>query len=197
VISVENAAPLILRLDVTGRPIDWTNWQDAVCLYAKERVVWFAGKKEFKFVGGTSRLTGKQSSVSVNSIIAVRGSNLRIGPKKAVPPLSNRELFLRDDHLCMYCGSQLQARALTRDHVIPLYYGGKNHWTNLVTACRACNARKGGRTPEEAKMPLLAVPYEPNWTEYLVLTNRKILADQMDFLKSQLGKNSRVLSKLA
>jgi len=196
VISVENAAPLILRLDVTGRPIDWTNWQDAVCLYANEKVVWSAGKKEFKFFGGISRLTGEQSSVSVNSIIAVRGSNLRIGPRKAVPPLSNRELFLRDDHICMYCGSSYQTRALTRDHVIPLYYGGQNHWTNLVTACRACNARKGGRTPEEAHMPLLAVPYEPNWTEYLVLTNRKILADQMDFLKSQLGKNSRLLSKL-
>lgn len=194
---MKDAAPMILRLDVTGRPIDWTNWQDAVCLYANEKVVWSIGAKEFKFYGGTSRLTGKRSSVSVNSIIAVRGSNLRIGPKKAVPPLSNRELFLRDSHLCMYCGSQFPARVLTRDHVVPLYYGGVNTWTNLVTACRSCNARKGGRTPEESHMPLLAVPFEPNWTEYLVLTNRKILSDQMEFLKSQLGKNSQVLKKLS
>lgn len=194
---MNNAAPMILRLDVTGRPIDWTNWQDAVCLYANEKVVWTVGETEFTFFGGTSRETGEQSSVSVNSIIAVRGSNRHIGPKKAVPPLSNRELFLRDSHLCMYCGSQFPARVLTRDHVVPLYYGGKNTWTNLVTSCRSCNARKGGRTPEEARMPLLAVPYEPNWTEYLVLTNRKILSDQMDFLKSQLGKNSRLLSQLS
>jgi hypothetical protein len=42
-------------------------------------------------------------------------------------------------------------------------------------------------------MPLLAVPFVPNWAEYLVLTNRRILADQMEFLKAQLGKNSRLL----
>ena len=81
---------------------------------------------------------------------------------------------------------------LTRDHVTPLHQGGKNTWSNLVTACRDCNARKGGRTPEQAKMPLIAVPFIPNWAEYLVLTNRKILADQMEFLKAQLGKNSRL-----
>ena len=63
--------------------------------------------------------------------------------------------------------------------------GGRDRWSNVVTACRSCNTRKGNRTPEEARMPLLAVPYVPNWAEYLALSNRKILADQMEFLKSQ------------
>jgi hypothetical protein len=55
----------------------------------------------------------------------------------------------------------------------------------VVTACRLCNTRKGNRTPEQAKMQILAVPYVPNWAEFLALSNRRILMDQMEFLKSQ------------
>jgi hypothetical protein len=55
----------------------------------------------------------------------------------------------------------------------------------VVTACKRCNARKGSRSPEEAHMPLLAIPYVPNLAEYLVLRNRRILADQMEFLRVQ------------
>ena len=69
--------------------------------------------------------------------------------------------------------------------MVPLSQGGRNHWSNVVTACKRCNAHKGGRTPEQAKMPLLAVPYIPNIAEYLVLRNRRILMDQMAFLKSR------------
>lgn len=185
------SVPLILRLDVTGKAIGWKNWQEAVCLYAKDRVVWSIGEIELSFTGGISRLTGLQSKMSINSIIAVKGSDQHLTLNKTVPPLSNTELFLRDGHMCMYCGTQLPDHQLTRDHVIPLYQGGKNRWTNLVAACKSCNARKGGRTPEQAGMPLLAVPYAPNWAEYLLLTNRRILADQMEFLRAQVGKNSR------
>ena len=186
------ASPLILRLDVAGRPVGWSNWQETVCLYYKDKIAWTLGQTEFTLYGGTSRLTGLRSSISINSIVAVKGNGHYPALANAVPPLSNRELFLRDSQLCLYCGERFQVKHLTRDHVTPLHQGGKNTWSNLVTACRDCNARKGGRTPEQAKMPLIAVPFIPNWAEYLVLTNRKILADQMEFLKAQLGKNSRL-----
>jgi hypothetical protein len=190
---MSKAVPMILRLDVTGKPVEWSTWQDAVCLYFKEKVIWTIGATELEFLGGFSRLTGERSTVSINSIIAVKGSNQHINTHKTVPPLSNKELFFRDGNMCMYCGVELRSSMLTRDHVVPLYQGGKNMWSNVVTACRSCNARKGGRTPEEAHMPLLAVPFVPNWAEYLLLTNRRILADQMEFLKAQVGKNSRLL----
>jgi 5-methylcytosine-specific restriction endonuclease McrA len=73
---------------------------------------------------------------------------------------------------------------LTRDHVVPASRGGSSAWENCVTACRHCNQRKDDRTPEEAGMKLLAVPYTPNLAEYLILSNRRILADQMEFLLS-------------
>lgn len=73
--------------------------------------------------------------------------------------LTRREIFRRDGYTCQYCG--VQTHALTMDHVIPRHRGGTHTWENLVSACPSCNRRKGGRTPEEAHMALLHVPYEP------------------------------------
>ncbi len=184
--------PLILRLDVTGRPQRWIPWQDAVILDAREMIAWTAGERTFTFYGGINRLNGCRSHATVNSIIAVRGHSRNVGDERLVPPLSNRELFLRDDHLCMYCGRQLPGRLLTRDHLVPLSRGGADCWSNVVAACRGCNHAKGSRTPDEAGMSLLAVPYVPNRAEYLVLSNRRILADQMEFLSRRFRRASRL-----
>ena len=177
--------PLILRLDISGLPVTWMPWQEAISLYCRDLVGWTAGAETFTFYGGVNKRSGLRSSVSINSIIAVKRSSGHKRASRATPPLTNRELFLRDAHICMYCGSRHKESALTRDHVLPMSRGGGDRWSNVVTACRSCNARKGNRNPEEAGMPLLAVPYVPNWAEYLALSNRKILVDQMAFLKSQ------------
>ena len=177
--------PLILRLDIAGSPVRWIPWQDAVNLYSREMIAWTAGDSIFTFRGGISRMTGERSIVEINSIIAVKRSSQFKHAKRTIPPLTNRELFLRDAYLCMYCGNKFNDTLLTRDHVVPISKGGKDRWSNVVTACRSCNTRKGNRKPEDAKMPLLAIPYIPNWAEYLALSNRRILADQMEFLKSQ------------
>ena len=179
---------LILRLDISGNPVKWIAWQDAVSIYAKKMVAWTAGEISFPIYGGFSRLTGLQSIVSVNSIIAVKG-DCKPRAYRRVPPLTNRELFRRDAHLCLYCGREFHEMELTRDHVIPISQGGRDHWSNVVTACKRCNTHKGARKPEEARMPLLAVPYIPNLAEYLFLRNRLILADQMEFLKAQFINN--------
>lgn len=187
------SSPLILRLDVSGSPIRWVPWQEAVSLYARDMVAWTAGETALTFYGGFCRLTGERSSITVNSIIAVKRSNSAKYLKRTVPPLSNHELFRRDGRLCMYCGHEYPESLLTRDHVIPISQGGRDKWSNVVSSCKACNTRKGGRTPEQAGMPLLAVPYVPNWAEFLALSNRRILADQMAFLKSQFSSGSRIL----
>lgn len=189
--STRRAAPLILRLDVTGQPVRWLPWQDAVVLQSRSMVAWSAGETMFTFHGGTCRLTGERSSISVSSIIAIKG-RLRHGDHCAlVPPLSNRELFQRDGQLCMYCGERHPQNMLTRDHVRPLSQGGRDAWNNVVTACKSCNHSKGARTPEQAGMTLLAIPYVPNRAEYLVLSNRRILADQMAFLSKRFSRRRR------
>jgi len=73
--------------------------------------------------------------------------------------LSRAEVFSRDQYTCQYCGRQ--TRELTLDHVIPRRRGGKHDWDNVVSACIPCNRRKGGRTPDEARMKLLRQPRAP------------------------------------
>ena len=186
--------PLILRLDIAGRPQRWIPWQDAVVLDSREMIAWTTGERTFTFYGGVNRLSGRRSRATVSSIIAVKGYSRDAGDERLVPPLSNRELFLRDGHLCMYCGQELPDHLLTRDHLMPLSRGGADDWSNVVAACRGCNHAKGARTPDEAGMSLLAVPYVPNRAEYLVLSNRRIFADQMEFLTKRVGRSSRLRS---
>jgi 5-methylcytosine-specific restriction endonuclease McrA len=69
---------------------------------------------------------------------------------------------------------------------------GRDHWMNVVTACKSCNHRKGNRTPEQAHMPLMYAPYVPSLWEDFILRNRRILADQMEFLMAHLPKTSRL-----
>ncbi len=78
--------------------------------------------------------------------------------------LTRRELFIRDHFTCQYCGAQ--TRNLTIDHIQPRSRGGKHLWENLVSACVACNHRKAGRTPREARMKLLREPKAPPLTPY-------------------------------
>jgi 5-methylcytosine-specific restriction endonuclease McrA len=73
--------------------------------------------------------------------------------------LTKNEIFRRDNHTCQYCSRR--TAELTIDHVIPRRLGGTHTWTNLVTACPACNHRKGGRTLEQAQMSLLRRPKAP------------------------------------
>jgi 5-methylcytosine-specific restriction endonuclease McrA len=78
--------------------------------------------------------------------------------------LSRKEVFIRDNHTCQYCG--LRTRDLTLDHVIPRSKGGAHSWENLVSACRGCNHKKGGKTLEQARMHLARPPREPKASVY-------------------------------
>jgi 5-methylcytosine-specific restriction endonuclease McrA len=80
--------------------------------------------------------------------------------------LTRREVFQRDHFTCMYCGEQ--GRELTLDHVIPRFQGGRHTWENLVSACKRCNHRKAGRTPQEARMRLLQEPFHPHASAYYI-----------------------------
>jgi hypothetical protein len=184
--------PLILTLDQHGIPHRWVSWQHACFYYAKDLVAWTIGENSFLIHGGFNRLTGERSSIETNSIIAIKGKALAGKMLHKIPPLSNRELFHRDRHICAYCGTVLPGSRLTRDHIVPVSQGGRDGWMNVVTACRPCNQTKSGRTPEQADMQLIYAPYVPNKAEYLILCNRHILADQMDFLARHVPSQSRV-----
>lgn len=177
--------PRALRLNLAGEPVEWVNYRDAACLYARALVVWTLGDVILRLRGGHNRMTARQTTLSIHSIIACRGP-VQSKPKRQAPPLTNKALFNRDHHLCLYCGKKFSAIELTRDHVVPKQKGGKDTWTNCVTACRRCNHRKGSQTLKASGLQLLALPYRPNHAEYLALINSgRILGDQLQFLQVQ------------
>jgi 5-methylcytosine-specific restriction endonuclease McrA len=90
-------------------------------------------------------------------------------PKQDVK-LNRRNIFARDRNVCQYCGRHYPTSELSLDHVMPRSQGGTSTWTNLVCACTRCNAKKGGRTPEQAHMKLIRQPVKP--TRNPVITMR-------------------------
>ena len=123
------------------------------------------------------RRTGLQSRIELHPIVAVRGAVPSRAWRQA-PALSNMKLFVRDRLVCAYCGHRFPTENLTREHIRPSSRGGLDSWMNCITACRGCNGRKGNRTPEEAQMNLLYLPYVPSLHEDMILRGRRILADQ-------------------
>lgn len=91
---------------------------------------------------------------------------------------NRRNVFLRDENRCQYCGKKFGANHLSLDHVMPRSRGGPSTWENIVCACLRCNVRKGGRTPQEAGMKLFRSPSKParNPTLALQLSSRKYTA---------------------
>ena len=85
---------------------------------------------------------------------------------------------------------------LSRDHIRPFSQGGRDTWNNVATACRRCNNAKASRTPEQAKMQLIAVPFTPTYAEYIFLKGRRVLADQMQYLLAHFPRSSPLLARI-
>jgi hypothetical protein len=171
-------------LDKSGTPQRWLNPEDAISYYAKKSVIWDLGDNIVVMRGGTNRATGEQTVLSSKAIVAVRGGSEKSSEGiYRTPSLNNDNLFLRDRNICAYCGTKFSNAQLTCDHVHPRKFGGKNVWTNVVSACKRCNHAKGHKIlGKDTQMQLLYVPYAPTFAETLILSNRNILVDQMDFL---------------
>jgi len=184
----------VLQLDIAGNPSQWVSHREVISMVAAGRVLANLGDQEVIFQGGHNRLSGLRSEVKVGTILLSRERvvSKRLSPDYA-PPLTNKALFARDG-MCMYCGEVFSPAKLTKDHVVPQSRGGPDTWTNCVTACGDCNHAKRDRTPEEWGKLLLAVPFTPNWAEFLFLKNRKqIVADQQAFLMARFPKDSRLM----
>lgn len=105
---------------------------------------------------------------------------------KASVRLTRRNLMIRDQFQCQYCGRRPNTRELNIDHVVPRSRGGADSWENLVVSCRTCNLRKGRRTPLEAGMLLLTVPHHPRWSTatQIRLVMREPFAEWQPFLQT-------------
>lgn len=140
---------LVLNADFTPLsyyPLSLWPWQTAIKAVFLERVDILATYER--------QVHSPSLDMKIPSVIALRQY---VRPSE-FPAFTRFNVFLRDRFSCQYCGSPKQ---LTFDHVVPRRLGGKTTWENVATACAPCNMRKGGRTPEQAHMPLIVRPIRP------------------------------------
>ena len=104
----------------------------------------------------------RSPSFAIKTPAVVRLKRPLGGMKRGVK-FSRINVFTRDNFRCQYCGDRKSTRELNYDHVVPRVMGGKTVWENIVTSCYDCNARKRGRTPEQAGMRLMRPPIKPKW----------------------------------
>jgi len=182
----------VLQLDIQGTPQAWITLEHAAIHYATGSVAWFEGSGPLRTLrGGWNVAAGRQSLIDVHPIIALTGAS-RINLFDVVPAFSKLKLFRRDRLTCAYCGQRFAERDLQCEHIVPESRGGSWSWMNLVSACGLCNGRKADRTPEEARMPLLYLPYVPSRFEDFLLEGRNVRADVHDWLAARLPKGSRL-----
>lgn len=188
----------VLRTDASGMPLEWIDYQEAARLYHLDQVAYTCGTPLYLLRGGINAKTGRRSQIQIHSIIATVGKGFsdRSPDLNYAPPLNNRALFKRDNYLCLYCGEHFPHSDLSRDHVTPISKGGLDIWNNVVTACKRCNNHKAGRTPEQAHMQLLAIPFIPTHAEYVYLQGRRILVDQVEFLLAHFPRKSPLRERI-
>ena len=134
-----------------------------VCSARRAVILLYAGKAER--VEDTSRVFRSPStSFVLPSVIRLHRFVRR--PVQPTIAFNKKNILKRDAHTCQYCGRNGGER-MTIDHVIPKSLGGRTVWENVVSACRACNLRKGNKPPEEVGMRLLRPPAKPLSMFYL------------------------------
>lgn len=91
---------------------------------------------------------------------------------------TRKNIYLRDNYQCQYCGGPFPSNELNLDHVIPVSRGGKSTWQNTVCSCIDCNTRKGNRLLSEKGMTLVKKPRKPNWYPLVKVADRQNIPSQ-------------------
>lgn len=143
-----------LVLNASYEPLHVVSWQRAIQLLFQGKVeVIEESDREVRTVRITIRVPAVLRLIHY----------VPLKKRKNIVRFSRINIFLRDKNHCQYCGKSFNRSHLTLDHVIPIVQGGKKCWENIVTACKPCNQKKGGRTPQQANLQLIRKPREPDW----------------------------------
>jgi 5-methylcytosine-specific restriction endonuclease McrA len=151
----------------------------SVCTIQRAFLLTYLNKSELVKPANGFKLHSVSESFPMPSVIRL---NKYVSiPYKGVV-LSRQNVFKRDNFCCQYCGTK---KDLTLDHVIPRSKGGMSSWSNLVTACKRCNAKKGDNSPEKFDMKLISKPYKPSYVLFLREFSGFSCEEWTPFLKSK------------
>ena len=137
----------VLLLNFSYEPLGTVGVARAMCLVIRGAVF----VEEFD---GQRVLRSPREAFRVPSVVRLR-RYVNVRRRRQTASMKRLRIFVRDHFRCQYCGQKRGASELTLDHITPRSRGGHGSPDNLATACVACNTRKGSRTPDEARMPLL------------------------------------------
>ena len=152
-----NTPVIVLNADYSF--LSTTSWQNAICLL-------YEGKAEP--VEESEVVVRNSGTIEMIVPLMIRVIKYIRKRFKSKVPYSKRNVFMRDDQVCQYCGVDIEdINHCTVDHVIPKAQGGKSRFDNCVTACKSCNHRKADRTPSQAKMYLKRKAIQPTIGEYI------------------------------
>jgi 5-methylcytosine-specific restriction endonuclease McrA len=137
-------------------------YQDLACVVDDRYETFdFEGWRRVRAANGCDVIGTPSGAIRVPRVI-VLSSYDRVPRRHA--RYSRANVFSRDKYTCQYCGIRPPRSQLNLDHVIPRSLGGRTSWENVVCSCVDCNRRKGGRTPEQARIRLRRRPARPRWT---------------------------------
>lgn len=171
---------LILNCDYT--PLCTIGWQKAMVLWYRSKL---AHNKNIEIISfyDTDFINGTYEKMPLPCIARTK---VYYNFFSKNTKFSRKNLFIRDNYTCQYCGTKKEIKQLTYDHIIPKSMWPKNsskkctNWNNIITACIKCNAKKANKTPQQANMPLLTKPYVPVKTEkYLPITQHLLTIEQI------------------
>lgn len=141
-------------------PINLKNWTNAITLILKGKAV------QVEFYPDDFIRDGHSRQYPIPAVIAL---NKYIHRDYQKAPFGKMAVLARDLYTCQYCLKQLKSHQLTLDHVIPKskWKGSTTStcWTNIVTACWYCNAKKADKSCREADMFPANVPVQPGYDE--------------------------------
>jgi 5-methylcytosine-specific restriction endonuclease McrA len=152
-IQVIQMSTLLLNADMQPiclLPLSTVEWQEAIRYLVLDKVDVVAWHEDWI-------IRSARWETRVPAVIMLKAYQK---PKQTMR-MSKRNVFLRDEYHCQYCGSEVHEPHATLDHVIPQSLGGKTTWENSVTACKPCNYRKGASTKIKPKRQ----PHKPHFWE--------------------------------
>ncbi|MDP3275119.1 MAG: HNH endonuclease [Deltaproteobacteria bacterium] len=139
-----------LLLNAGFEPVKVISWQRAVTLVV-------TGKADV-LEAYDDEIRSPSLAIEVPSVVRMRrGARGRARGVK----FCRGNVYRRDEFTCQYCGLRPGLALLTFDHVVPRSRGGLTDWTNIVTACVKCNARKADRRAEDVGLTLSRPPMRP------------------------------------
>ena len=150
----------VLVLNASFEPLSLVSIRRAVVLLLREKA---------ELVEATQQMVRSVSRDMPVPLVIRLVKYVRL-PHRRVPA-TRAAVMLRDGYTCQYCGDAPGRSQLTVDHVLPRSRGGSHDWSNLATACKRCNQKKGSHLPNEAQMALRRKPFEPSYVALVLLSN--------------------------